>query len=77
MFIEHFYRREFLEVFLQPSERFGLLNAIVGVLAGDIFAPRGNRFRVALFFLLVKLQKWPGLIAPRIPWESLPAAAKL
>jgi flavin-dependent dehydrogenase len=74
-FIEHFYRREFLEVFLQPSERFGVLNAIIGVLAGNIFQPRGNRFRLALFFALVKLQKRLGMIAPRIRWEALPAAA--
>ena len=74
-FIEHFYRREFLEVFLQPSERWGLLNAIVGVLAGDIFETRNNRFKLALFFALVKLQKWRGVIAPRIAWEALPAAA--
>lgn len=75
MFIEHFYRREFLEVFLQPSERLGLLNAIVGVLAGNIFQSRDNRFRLALFFALVKLQKRLGMIAPRIAWEALPAAA--
>jgi flavin-dependent dehydrogenase len=74
-FILHFYRREFLEVFLQPSQRWGLLRAIVGVLAGDIFATRGNRFKLALFFALVKLQKWHGGIAPRIEWETLPAAA--
>jgi len=76
-FIEHFYQREFLEVFMQPSERWGLLDAIVGILAGDIFATRNNRFKVALFFFLVRLQKWRGLIAPRIAWEALPAAAKL
>jgi len=74
-FIEYFYRREFLEVFLQPSERWGLLNAIVGVLAGNIFQTRDNRFKLALFFALVKLQKWRGAIAPRIDWEALPAAA--
>ena len=76
-FIEHFYRREFLEVFMQPSERWGLLNAVVGVLAGDIFARRNNRFKLAVFFALVKLQKWRGLVAPRIAWEALPSAAKL
>ncbi len=75
-FIEHFYRREFLEIFMQPSERWGLLNAIVGVLAGDIFATRNNRFKLALFFLLVKLQKSAGVIAPRIAWDALPAAAR-
>lgn len=74
-FIEKFYDRGFLEVFMQPSERWGLLNAVVGVLAGDIFANRGNRFKLALFFALVKLQQWRGGIAPRIEWEALPAAA--
>lgn len=76
-FIEHFYDRDFMEVFLHPSERWGLLTAVVGVLAGDIFATRNNRFRLWLFFLLVKLQKRLGNIAPRISWEALPAAAKL
>ncbi|HEX8171563.1 MAG TPA: NAD(P)/FAD-dependent oxidoreductase [Thermoanaerobaculia bacterium] len=76
-FIEHFYRREFMEVFLQPSERWGLLNAIVGVLAGDVFTRRDNRIKLAVFFALVKLQKWRGNIAPRIAWDALPAAATL
>jgi flavin-dependent dehydrogenase len=76
-FIERFYQREFLEMFLQPSERWGLLDAIVGILAGDIFAKRDNRFKIAVFFFLVKLQKRLGMIAPRIPWEAIPAAAKL
>lgn len=77
-FIEHFYRREFLEVFMQPSERWGVLNAIVGVLAGDIFQTRNNRLKLAVFFALVKLQTWRGgLIAPRIAWDTLPSAAKL
>jgi len=74
-FVERFYDREFLEVFLQPSERLGLLTAVVGVLAGDIFVNRGNRFQLALFFALVKLQQWRGGIAPRISWEALPGAA--
>ena len=76
-FIEHFYDHDFLEVFLHPSERWGILTAVVGVLAGDIFATRNNRFRLWLFFALVQLQKWRGGIAPRIGWDALPAAAKL
>ncbi|HUR81143.1 MAG TPA: NAD(P)/FAD-dependent oxidoreductase [Thermoanaerobaculia bacterium] len=76
-FIEHFYDRDFMEVFLQPSERWGLLTAVVGVLAGDVFTTRNNRFKLALFFLLVKLQKRLGKIAPRISWDAVPAAAKL
>jgi glycine/D-amino acid oxidase-like deaminating enzyme len=39
------------------------------------FSHQDNRFRLALFFFLVKLQKWRGVIAPRIAWETLPAAA--
>jgi flavin-dependent dehydrogenase len=74
-FIEQFYRREFLEVFLQPSERWGILDAVVGVMAGDIFVTRSNRLRIAIFFLFVKLQKWRGGIAPRIAWDAIPAAA--
>lgn len=74
-FISHFYRREFLEIFLQPSERFGLLPVIIGILAGNVFATRGNRLKLALFFSLVALQRRRGLIAPPIDWESLPAAA--
>jgi flavin-dependent dehydrogenase len=76
-FISNFYRREFLEVFLQPSERFGLLKVIIGVLAGDVFASRRNRLRLALFFLLVRIQKARPVIARRIRWERLPAAASM
>ncbi|HUP44226.1 MAG TPA: tryptophan 7-halogenase, partial [Thermoanaerobaculia bacterium] len=76
-FISNFYRREFLEVFLQPSTRFGLLPAIIGVLAGDVFSTRRNRFRLALFFLLVRIQKARPVIARPIAWEALPAAASV
>jgi flavin-dependent dehydrogenase len=74
-FIEKFYDRAFLEVFLQPSERWGLLDAVVGVLAGDIFESSNHRLKLGLFFSLVKLQNWRGGIAPRIEWNALPAAA--
>lgn len=76
-FISNFYRREFLEVFLQPSGRFGLLPAIVGVLAGNVFATRRNRFKLGLFFFLVAIQKRRSVIAPPIAWDELPAAASV
>ena len=76
MFIENFYCREFLEVFLQPSRRFGLIPAVVGVLAGNVFERTRDRGKLALFFLLVKLQKSRGVIAPRIRWDRLPEAAR-
>ncbi|HSP17023.1 MAG TPA: NAD(P)/FAD-dependent oxidoreductase [Thermoanaerobaculia bacterium] len=76
-FITNFYRREFLEVFLQPSPRFGLLPVIVGVLAGNVFATRSNRLKLALFFSLVAIQKRRKVIAPPIVWDTLPAAASV
>jgi hypothetical protein len=76
-FISRFYQREFLEVFLQPSERFGLLPVIVGVLAGNVFHKHQNRFRLALFFFLVSIQKRRRVIAPPIQWDALPSAASM
>jgi len=75
-FISNFYRREFLEVFLQPNERFGLIKVVVGVLAGNVFERSRDRWKLAFFFLLVLIQKHRGMIAPRIAWDTLPSAAK-
>ena len=76
-FISNFYRREFLEVFLQPHQRFGLLPPVVGVLAGNVFDSTPNRWKLRIFFTLVELQKRLGVIAPRISWDTLPAASTL
>jgi flavin-dependent dehydrogenase len=76
-FISNFYRREFLEVFMQPAEHFGLQKEIVGILAGNVFTRDSNPFKLALFFTLVRLQKRLGFIAPRIGWEKLPGAASV
>lgn len=75
-FISNFYRREFLEVFLQPHKRFGLIRVVVGVLAGNVFERTRDRWKLGLFFLLVRIQKHRGLVAPRIAWDTLPSAAK-
>jgi flavin-dependent dehydrogenase len=76
-FINGFYRPEFLEVFMQPRPNHGLVKVIVGILAGNVFARRRDRGGLALFFLLVRLQKWRGMIAPRIEWERQPGAASV
>jgi len=75
-FIRNFYRREFVEIFLQPSERFGLLPAVIGVLAGKVFDSEKDWIKLRFFFTLVKMQKRTGAIAPAIPWETLPAPAR-
>lgn len=74
-FIRCFYRREFLEIFLQPRGRFGLRQAVVGVLAGNVFEPPRDRLKLALFFGLVWLQKMRRNVAPPIGWDTLPEMA--
>lgn len=73
-FIANFYRREFLEVFLQPKTDYGLIPVITGILAGNIFVTN-SRWKLALFFFFVRAQKLFGVIAPPIAWEELPGPA--
>jgi flavin-dependent dehydrogenase len=75
-FISNFYRREFLEVFLQPKTDYGLIPVITGILAGNIFATH-NRAKLALFFFFVRMQKIFGVIAPPIAWKELPGPASV
>jgi flavin-dependent dehydrogenase len=75
-FISNFYRREFLEVFLQPKADYGLIPVITGILAGNIFATN-HRAKLALFFFFVWMQKMFGVIAPPIAWEELPGPASM
>lgn len=63
-FARSFYDPAFRDLFLQPAERFGLLDAIVSVLSGNWQPSRSVRLRIALFFGLVEVQRWFGL-APR------------
>ena len=74
-FVSNFYTRPFLELFLQPAPRFGLIQAIVRVLAGDVWGTPGGRLKLRLFFFLVALQRRFGRIAQPIDWERLPAPA--
>jgi FADH2-dependent halogenase len=76
-FVSNFYTRPFLELFLHPAPRFGLIKAIVRVLAGDVWGTPGGRFKLAIFFALVALQRRFGNVAPRIEWEQLPAPASV
>jgi flavin-dependent dehydrogenase len=56
-FVEAFYTRPFIELFLQPQGRLNLMSAINAVLAGRAKLPWGVRWRLRVFFLLVKLQR--------------------
>ena len=76
-FVAQFYTRPVLELFLSPHSRFGLIKAIVRVLAGDVWGTPGGRFKLGIFFALVALQRRFGNIAPQIEWERLPAPASV
>lgn len=73
-FIEHFYRREFIEIFLHPPRRSRLVKVIIVMLAGNAFQTFIDRWGLEWFYLLVRVQGRRALIAPRLAWDKLPAA---
>lgn len=70
--VEHFYTTPFMEVFLEPREKWNLAAAVNAVLAGELEGGWRLRWRMRLFFWLVKLQgKRPFM--PRISFAPAPA----
>jgi flavin-dependent dehydrogenase len=59
-----FYDPHFRDLWFTPSSRFGLYEAVLSVLAGNWRPAWPTRLRIALFFLLVRLQRFFPL-APR------------
>ena len=68
-FIERYYTRHFVDLFLQPSPFLGLTSGINAVLAGRPALPWSVRWRLRVFFLFVWLQKRLPVV-PRIPWKK-------
>ncbi len=68
-FVQAFYTRPFIELFLQPDERWDMLSAVNVVLAGRSHLPWGARWRLNLLFLLTKIQRWVP-VAPRLRWHD-------
>ncbi len=66
--VEHFYTTPFMEVFLEPREKFHLASAVNAALAGEVEGGWGMRWRMRLFFWIVKLQARHPLL-PRISFE--------
>jgi flavin-dependent dehydrogenase len=58
-FINDYYDPSFIEVFLQPTEKLGILDAVTGVLAGGAFLGMSwrMRFALAIFHGAVKLNR--------------------
>jgi flavin-dependent dehydrogenase len=59
-FIRQYYDPSFLEVFLNPQERGGMLDSVTGVLAGGAFLRMRLRMRLSLglFFTVVGFNRW-------------------
>jgi flavin-dependent dehydrogenase len=59
-FIRRYYEPAFLEVFLQPRNRLGILDSVLGVLAGGAFLRMRLRMRGSLtvFFAIVRVNRW-------------------
>ncbi|MBE2203997.1 MAG: tryptophan 7-halogenase [Chthoniobacterales bacterium] len=65
-FIESFYTRSFTQLFFQPTHRLRLVCAISSVLVGSTELSFAIRWRLRVFFLLARLNRWVP-IAQRIP----------
>ncbi len=73
--VENYYTTPFMELFLRPTERCNLFSAVIGALAGEIEGSWALRWRLELFYLLVKIQaRWR--IAPRINFRPIVIVTK-
>jgi FADH2-dependent halogenase len=61
--VDAFYTRPFMDLFFAPSERFQLTSAVNAILAGELEGGFRLRWRLQLFFFIVRMQRyWP--VAP-------------
>ena len=66
--VEAFYTTPFMELFLEPRRRFHLPAAVNAFLAGDLEGGWTLRWRLWIFFTLVRIQaRWP--LVPRIRFD--------
>ena len=58
--IHKYYEPAFMELFLNPSDRFGALDAVLGVLAGGFFnrMPWRTRLSLSILFALARVNVW-------------------
>jgi FADH2-dependent halogenase len=70
--VEGYYTSPFMELFMQPRHRINVPSAVTALLAGELEGGWAVRWRLRLFFWLVKLQAyWP--LLPRVSFEPQPA----
>jgi flavin-dependent dehydrogenase len=63
-FVDAWYSHQFIEVFLHPQPFLQIPQAVNAVLGGNIGTSFAIRWRMAVFYLLVRLQRWLP-VAPR------------
>ncbi|HUR47456.1 MAG TPA: hypothetical protein VMZ27_16355, partial [Candidatus Saccharimonadales bacterium] len=57
-----------MEIFMSPRDKFNLPSAVTALLAGELEGGWKIRWRMKIFFWLVKIQKrWP--LVPRINFD--------
>jgi hypothetical protein len=66
--VEQFYTKPFMELFLEPREKWGIPAAVNAALAGELSGRWAIRWRMRLFFWLVKLQALRPIV-PRIRFD--------
>lgn len=66
--VEQYYTTPFMELFLEPREKWSLPAAVNAALAGELTGRWAIRWRMRLFFLLVKLQARRPIV-PRIRFD--------
>jgi len=67
--VEAFYTTPFIELFMQPRDKFGLPDAIVAILAGELEGGWGMEWRRRLFFWLIRIQaRWP--LVPKVSFKE-------
>lgn len=70
--VEGFYTTPFMEVFMNPRNRFHLPSAVTAVLAGELEGGWTIRWRMKVFFWIVKLQaRWA--LVPRLSFREEPS----
>ena len=66
--VEHFYTKPFMEVFLSPRHKLQLPAAVNATLAGELEGSWRLKWRLRVFFWIVKLQRrWP--LVPTISFD--------
>ena len=75
--IRAYYRQGFRELFMNGQGPLKVHNAIISVLAGQVFPKPvwALRWRLWLFHAMVRLQRWFELVPRRAEWSLLSAAA--